>query len=723
MMEQAEWLSEVITNTELGVSTTAKEDTNETSASRSGNAKKLSIDDLFADIGNDTGFAGLKKAARTLRDGVSAVKGGAKSAVRAPLAPRIQDRLDRAVAYKATKQQVSKWEPKVKELREASHVSFPLPNQHRPNQASASRISATQLALKLQRQADGLVEEKEAPMQINLADMDMLEADGLGESDMTLEDLKKKQADIRMMREQMFRQDLKAKRIAKIKSKTYRRIHKRERERQAEKTGATVDVDEQDEIMRLEAQRAEERMSLRHKNTGKWAKQALRFGRDQDTRQALADQLQKHEELKRKIEQVKREDADDNSEDDAFFDGMDGEYDEYNENADEPSVKKSASKALLAKIDLLAQDQLEQAAAQDSKLPGKGIFNMKFMVEAEERKRQENLRQLDALKEEIEEEDAMAYDDDSDNERREPKEENAFVNVDGNSGRMVFNVQKQPTRKTKGKVVEEDEHEEEEEKEMAIFPGIPSETSGPLLKGFDEVGLVTLGASKPAAPAAPAVKEKKEQKPEEVKATTGGISEISVENLQEKGATEGSATEETSEVQPFLSQREIIQRAFADADILAKTFADEKMQAQDEDYYAEFGKAKSKDDMPGWGSWDGPGIQNKRRLERIAAKKKADEKKRMEVAKKRKDAKLGNVIISEKKIKKTAKYALMNVPHPYKSMGDYREAMGLALGKEWNSVEMHNNLIKPRVLAKSGVIIEPMAEWIYWPMEDFVKSN
>ena len=58
--------------------------------------------------------------------------------------------------------------------------------------------------------------------------------------------------------------------------------------------------------------RAEERMTLRHKNTSKWAKQALKQGRDNpETREAIVEQLKRHEALTRKIRGENSNDEDD----------------------------------------------------------------------------------------------------------------------------------------------------------------------------------------------------------------------------------------------------------------------------------------------------------------------------------------------------------------------------------------------------------------------------
>lgn len=117
-----------------------------------------------------------------------------------------------------------------------------------------------------------------------------------------------KRAELSKMRSLMFYKEQKLKKIAKIKSKTYRKIAKKA----AEKNNERLSVDEladldperaKEERERLEYERAKERMTLKHKNTGKWAKKMMgRFdGEGGETHKAVMEQLQRGEELRQRI--------------------------------------------------------------------------------------------------------------------------------------------------------------------------------------------------------------------------------------------------------------------------------------------------------------------------------------------------------------------------------------------------------------------------------------
>ena len=184
----------------------------------------------------------------------------------------------------------------------------------------------------------------------------------------SIDEVRLRQAELREMRELMFRQDQKAKRIAKIKSKTYRRIHKRERERHMERQMAEEGFegqDMQDEKLKMEAARAKERMTLRHKNTGDWARKMLSRGQhDLETRQAISEQVRRGDDLRRKIM---------------------GEDDE----SDDEEAADSAEE-----LENLNGNQWEDDEADVSKAQRKGVMGMKFMTDAEERQKQANALEL-----------------------------------------------------------------------------------------------------------------------------------------------------------------------------------------------------------------------------------------------------------------------------------------------------------------------------------------
>jgi U3 small nucleolar RNA-associated protein 14 len=177
------------------------------------------------------------------------------------------------------------------------------------------------------------------------------------------------------MRELMFRQDQKAKRIAKIKSKTYRRIHKKERGREMARQAAEEDSDGEEAMerrMKVETARAKERMTLRHKNTGDWATKMLNRGQhDLETRRAISEQIRRGDELRRKVlgnEEDEQDDVESDSEEDL------------------EELIKDPSK--------WGEDQITMGQEEIRN----GVMGMKFMRDAEERQKQINAKHLAEIK-------------------------------------------------------------------------------------------------------------------------------------------------------------------------------------------------------------------------------------------------------------------------------------------------------------------------------------
>mmetsp|Transcript_3534 Transcript_3534/g.4328 ORF Transcript_3534/g.4328 Transcript_3534/m.4328 type:complete len:184 (+) Transcript_3534:1827-2378(+) len=124
-----------------------------------------------------------------------------------------------------------------------------------------------------------------------------------------------------------------------------------------------------------------------------------------------------------------------------------------------------------------------------------------------------------------------------------------------------------------------------------------------------------------------------------------------------------------------------------------------EMDLDDED------KKKGKQ-MDGWGSWAGEGISKSRT--QILNEQRRREKKINELKSKRKDGKKSNVIINESRDKKFTKYMVSELPHPYKSAGQFEQLMKTPVGKEWNTIASYKRLIQPDLVLKAGKIIKPL---------------
>lgn len=198
--------------------------------------------------------------------------------------------------------------------------------------------------------------------QAKMREEDLAQTEELKMNHLSVEEVAARRAEVRKLRELMFRAEAKAKRVAKIKSKTYRRMKKKGREKLAAKLGADeVDEDDEDVRMKREAERALERATLRHKNTGKWAKSMKGRGElDQDQRKEITEMLDRGEKLRRRIQ---GKGSDDESEDESDEDGEGG-------------IEGLKARAFEEMAELKRSEGLSEAGK------GKSVFDMKFMRDA-----------------------------------------------------------------------------------------------------------------------------------------------------------------------------------------------------------------------------------------------------------------------------------------------------------------------------------------------------
>ncbi|ORE03944.1 Utp14-domain-containing protein [Rhizopus microsporus var. microsporus] len=554
-----------------------------------GSNKKISLNDLMSTVNDESTFGSLKEGIETL---VGKGKHLTRRALDAPLPKRIQDRMERQAALANTTEEISKWQPTVQMTRAAEHLSFPLQDS-----SSSPKDGRTSAALASKFKAETTLEQQ---VQQALADAGMkdeeLEAfEALKLNKLTVAEVEARRRELRMMRELMFRSEIKNKRLKKIKSKSYRKLKRKEKEKITSQVQETSEVDfeeENEDKMKAALSRAEERMTLKHKNTSKWAKRALARGvQDEGTREAIMEQLRRGEELRRKIEGSESEDDSDDHDD----------------------------AAILEEINSLKQD-----IEQDTQ-PQKGILSMKFMQDAAK-------RQSDNLKNEIDEFEKEWLAPDSDNEDKE-KEEDNFVMISNNPGRMAFGAKAKQVQSN-----DEPEQEVREEDQFDTEDVTPPVTDFPIT----EIKIVETATEKQQNNKTNKIENKKKEKKTKVKiAASSTVKEAPVQKAQPKShKNNDDVSLKAPKKSVTFEQRELVARAFADDDVVAE-FEEEKLAE-----IAEDGDKVEDLTLPGWGAWAGAGVKPKKNKKKIIKITKGI------AADKRRDAKLAHVIINEKANKK-----------------------------------------------------------------------
>jgi U3 small nucleolar RNA-associated protein 14 len=295
--------------------------------------------------GGDMGFGKLKHQVLQLKRDNDETK-----REEAPLPDRLQARIQRQVAYTQATENASKWQPIVEKNRDAPSLQFPM-------QVDRQVMSTGKLVsdYKSQSKLDQAIEETMAASQFNELDV----APELPYNPTDPAAIRQRQEELREMRELAFRHEIKMKRRAKIKSKSYRKILKKERTKEKEKELEhllQVDPDAaRDQAIRMELERVKGRMTLKSKNKAKWAQFMLQQGGDggEATREMILEQIQEEQELKQRIQGSTLSDH------------------------DESEPEEPVSKRRRAEVEGQERNQRKEEAP-------KGLFGMKFMQRAAE---------------------------------------------------------------------------------------------------------------------------------------------------------------------------------------------------------------------------------------------------------------------------------------------------------------------------------------------------
>lgn len=643
----------------------------------------LSASDLMQYVKDPAQRQSLKILQAAEREEPQPYRGGIPGKLAAPLAKRQQDRLDRVAAYDQGKQTLERWVDTVKRNRRAEHVSYPLTDSAK---ASASNVKSFQPVSKNLPQSD-----LESKIQQILVESGAAAGGSKGEEDteqryeelqekrIPLDEVQARRRELRLQRELMFREEIRAKRIKKIKSKAFRRVHRKERDKFAvqerERLAAAGMLDSDEERERNDRIRAEERMGARHRES-KWAKAAKATGQttwNEDAKTGVSELARRDEELRRRIEGKSIRESDDN------VTGSDSESDEH-------SLTDGEDERWRQKLDTLTS---APTATGKSKLA-----DMAFMRKAEASRQAENDEEVRLLRRAMNEEGDNESDEGSDTSERPARQK--F----GKTATKAVNKRAKPVERSEFESRLSDEQTDEEDEvraantEPSVVHAPEAATSRMRHMGADVEGedLATMTKVKskgtvmlPSSQlkALSKVSRPKEKELDDYTSPSESENEVLDDGLDEKS--------------------KLAMEIFAgdDDEELKKQFAKEKKQTVEEE-----GDQVIDNTLPGWGSWTGAGISKK---EKKKGKGQVLSTIKGIAPEARKDAKLERVIINEKTVKKNGKYLAAELPHPFESRQQYERALRLPMGPEWSTRNHFQDAIKPRVLLKQGQVIKPMA--------------
>jgi len=375
---------------------------------------KLDLSTLIASHPSLSGASALLPSKADNKSSSSILKQGV---LPAPLPTIVQDRLDREAAYEKTKEEGQKWSAAMKRIKEAEHLQFPLQSKERGGVKSSGEVIGS---FKAQNQFEDAITSLLKSANLTESAVTKREDEELQGQELSMGEIKARREKLAYQRELMFRAESKAKRISKIKSKTYRKLA---RKRAAKEGGGDLNLEDLEKLdpeaaaherEKLERDRARERATLRHgAKSGRWARDQTQGGEGEmeDRRRAREEMLDIKEKLQRKIQ---GKDEGDSSDSDSQSD---------NEDDDEEAIREKAFNQLSA---------LDKPVQSNGK---KGLMDMAFMKKAQDREMKRVAADEKQAREDIENYGNHNSDDESDDDS---DKEAIMEKVGGNEGRMVF---------------------------------------------------------------------------------------------------------------------------------------------------------------------------------------------------------------------------------------------------------------------------------------------
>uniref|UniRef100_A0ACD6AI79 Uncharacterized protein n=1 Tax=Avena sativa TaxID=4498 RepID=A0ACD6AI79_AVESA len=667
----------------------------------------VTIHDLIDNIQDKPGYSKIRKRIEQQEK---------KATVVQPPLPKVKrDLLDRGAAYKVSKHDITKWEGLVKSNREAPTLYF-------ENDQDLGQNTVGAIASKFEPRSTF-----EKQMAKVLRSTEIIQAhknDGakiLELNKVDVEDVRDRQNRLAKMRNLLFCHEIKAKRVKKIKSRTYHRLLKKDK-RKASSADLEADPEAAEEsAMKQEFKRAEERMTLKHKNNSKWAKRILKRGlsvQDEGTRDAITAQLQQHALLTRKMNSLKNDSS-----------SSDESSDDDDDNDDGSNLE--------AKLLNRGKEKIRKVVEEDNAIPKSGVFSLPFMERAMKKRADATYEETRRDYEELEESLRKLEDDNTEENvdsikvtgkrtfgpakraheeaNKRPKLGDGDMNSDSgyDSDRGQHFDSSEENKKAdyannKGDDIQLGTALLDDEQQNDLFISFDDARKSPDTKTEIEVGILADNSWKKVksskANGDRNMKESRNKSKVQISSAVDPDPKLhNSDSDSEEEMVDGFLTiPDEKEKYKLPSQADLIRQAFAGDDVEAE-FENDKLEALNE----ENPEPEEPALVPGWGQWTD--IQQKRGLPSWMVKEHEDAKrKREEALKRRKDAKLNHVIISEHVDKKAEKLLATNLPFPYTSSDVYENSIRMPLGPDFNPAISVSALNRPAIVKKPGVIIKPI---------------
>ncbi|GLD51570.1 U3 small nucleolar RNA-associated protein 14 homolog A-like protein [Lates japonicus] len=679
----------------LGERSEAAVQMSEFTVNAAGEGDKIDLSDLIGTMDSNPSVpAKTKKQLKNLQQ--------TKKTIECPLSKQESERILRDVAFQKAATEVSRWKGIIRQNQRAEQLVFPL-NQEPSGPKPIERVVTSWRAqTPLEQEIFALLSANKQP----ISDPILTPAEEASLRAMSLEDAKIRRAELQKARALQSYYEAKARRERKIKSKKYHKVHNKAKRKeflkQFDEMVKTDPAAALEELNKMELARMQERMSLKHQNSGKWAKsKAIMAKYDEAARKAMQQQLEVNKDLTQKLVTSVNNEEEEEEEEASHAELMPDFVNDAEQGLD------SSNPWMRGK---LSEDptEKEMSGIVDPAAAGAGVVR--------------NIAEEEEDEEEVEdtEEEALLREFDSRRKLRHAQETDTVP---------VICVDNEEETVEENKAAAEDlnasDKEEEELSEFtSLFRGIAeaenveaaadashTNTSAQLEEGLmrirtlEDVELLSEESATDKVPVQPQPPPATEnlpsatQKPGKNKKRKRGI------ELQEALTREAKViqvplaptVEDTENSDEKLDQRGLIKEAFAGDDVISD-FLKDKRKAEDA------GKPKAVDlTLPGWGEWGGTGLKpsrNKRRRFRTKTIPPPP----------RKDHHLPSVIISEKKNSSISLHQVNSLPFPFENHAQFESTIRSPMGRTWNTERTVKKITKPKVVTQLGAIIEPMAQ-------------
>ncbi|XP_069895846.1 U3 small nucleolar RNA-associated protein 14 homolog A isoform X1 [Dipodomys merriami] len=663
-----------------------------------GSGEKLAISDLL-------GPAKASSSLDTVKKQLNRVK--SKKTLELPLNKEEAERIHREVAFNKTSQILSKWDPIVLNNRQAEQLVFPMEKEPPAYVPIEHAFHGWKATTPLEQEVFNLLNKNKQPVTDPL--LTPMEKASL--KAMSLEEAKMRRAELQRARALQSYYEARARREKKIKSKKYHKIVKKGKAKKALKDFEQLQkVDPNaalEELEKFEKARMMERMSLKHQNSGKWAKsKAIMAKYDLEARQAMQEQLAKNKELTQKLQVISESE------------GEEGEAEE-----DEPLVPDTVNEVqmngggtnpwMFRKCNGDAKEGEIQADPEDPEQLPEPVAHEFSESEEDERPVEEE----EVLLQEFEEKRSFRKRSELNHNAKpvDSQETKAFISLPDSNCQEVLSelrvlsqkLSKKNHQSQKQKVnsvvatlqVQREEPAPEEEESLLLQKPERVQTMEELEQLGKEEYSENKDLTRPVLEReqiertprnqldAPKEKRKKEQM-------------IDLQNLlttkspSVKSLAVPTAIEELED-EVDRDQKQMIKEAFAGDDVI-REFLKEKREA------VKANKPRDVDlTLPGWGEWGGVGLKpsaKKRRRFLIKAREGPP----------RKDKNLPNVIINEKRNIHAAAHQVRVLPYPFTHHQQFERTIQNPIGSTWNTQRAVQKLTTPKVITKPGHIIKPI---------------